>query len=1157
MEIPIQIQNLLKEINSKEDLLKLFREIIGFKAPAISETPFDVDKKNIKEAEIIAEFGPTKVFYLNLLFPFEDSFADERKIRKIERQIISKLQSSFQRQNLFVFSDLNKNYWDFIYPVKYGPRLVLKRFTIRPDNRDKLRTLSIQFSNLTVEPGEENQIYKKLEETFSVEAVSEHFFKDYEEVFNATKEALQKQSSEHERIHRFVHQLLNRLMFLYFVQRRGVFNGDKHFLANFWNAYRNNFEGKNEFYDKWLKVLFFEALNRKFFSPRDYFKISKELNLNSVLQLAPYLNGGLFWEDPEVDYLNIKLSDNLFIKIFDFLESYNFTARENTPLDEDLEIDPEMLGNIYEAMVNVSEIPSEDERHKAGIFYTPKTEIDLMIRRSLVEFLFNKTKIDKLKLYQFVFPETEDEVMPKFNRQEAERIYHILDKITIVDPACGSGHYLVSALQILFDLKKELWSQMGNSEESFKSFEEKRKIIENSIFGVDIKEWAAEIAKLRLWLDLMVSAEDEQLQPGSEALLPNLAFKIRVGDSLVQEIGGIFFGAKEIQGVPRSLIALKKQLVDAKRAYFRGEKGVTEPMVKSKEIQFFTAIIDEKINELKGEIQRIEAPLYQSFKEQLKLLTLGKKEAEQLKLELTKKEKEQINQLKQQITHLQEERKKISMDRKYAFWPIEFAEVLSGENGEGGFDIVIANPPYVRQEMIEDPQKPNDKVAAKQYKEKLLKQIQLDWNDEKGNLIKISQRADLYVYFYLKGLQLLNPDGVMCFISSNSWLDVGFGAGLQEILLKRVPILAIYDNQTKRSFKHADVNTIIALFGAPKKRDWLSEIKENKIKFVMFRKPFEEVCFSDILWQIEEAKEERLLNENFRLVQKDQWSLYLEGIEEKEETQQKLTKEMGNYVGNKWGGKYLRAPEIYWTILEKGKNKMCRLNDLATIKAGIITGNNEKYYKKRTKDFDADEYSLVFRSPREVNKIYLNSKDAVSIIKIKRVPFEIKRAKLLWVDLRGDKHICHYNANCLPFEHNFYGIDSKETGKDKVVCSILNSSLVYFLIEVLGRRGLGGGAIRLVKIDLLNLPILKISNDKKIIKVFSKISRREVRSIFEEFGINPNKPIREQEPKPLPDRAELDKIIFSELGLTEEERKEVYWAVAELVQNRLRKAKSV
>ncbi len=110
---------------------------------------------------------------------------------------------------------------------------------------------------------------------------------------------------------------------------------------------------------------------------------------NRILKDAPYLNGGLF-ERNELDKVGWQIPDELFEDIFEFFESYNFTITEYTPLDIEIAIDPEMLGNIYEHMVNIEEF--EEEGKKAGVFYTPKTEIEFMIRRSLVEFLFNKTK---------------------------------------------------------------------------------------------------------------------------------------------------------------------------------------------------------------------------------------------------------------------------------------------------------------------------------------------------------------------------------------------------------------------------------------------------------------------------------------------------------------------------------------------------------------------------------------------------------------------------------------------------------------------------------------------------------------------------------------------------------------------------------------------
>ena len=939
-----EIQKILKEAGSIDDFKKLFIEVLNFKR---IQNDFVNIPENIKDlildSKIIAEFNPIFVFYFKLNLDFDNNLNSERNIRSKERIIIKEIIKIYRQNHLFIFSDNKNIYWDFVYPFKYGNRLQLKRFNINPDNRDKLRTPSEQLCFL-INNDDEESIFEKLEKTFNTEAVSEKFYKDYIIVFNKIKNEFKKQFNNEEKIHWFTHQLLNRLMFLYFVQKRGVFNGNRNFLAFFWNSYRNFYENKDEFYDKWLKVLFFEALNGNF-TKKDYLKLNEEIDFNKILFMAPHLNGGLFKENPEFDFIDIKVKDNLFIEIFDFLESYNFTARESTPLDEDLEIDPEMLGNIYEMIVNVSDSPEEDERHKAGIFYTPKIEIDLMIKRSLVEFLYNKTSINKEKLYQFIFPEIEEEVIPDFSEQEIKKIYEELDNITIVDPACGSGHYLVVAMEIIFELKKILWKKLGNTEESFNAFNEKLKIIEKSIFGVDIKDWAVEIAKLRLWLDLMVSAKDEDFVSGGKALLPNLAFKIRVGDSLLQEIAGTFFRVREIEDIPPSLRALKNQVIEAKKEYFYNKKP--EQWVRSKENEFFRALIDEKINNLKNQKNEIQKKFLN-----IQVLNFDKENTQELKDQLSVKDKEELESIGEKIKILEEEKQKISLKSKFAFWPIEFAEILSGE--KNGFDIVIANPPYVRQEKIEDLIGGRPK---NEYKTKLIEQIKKDWEISKFGRQsplpkKFDNRSDLYIYFYLKGLKLLNPDGILCYISSNSWLDVGFGRVLQEVLIKRCPIVAIYDNQVKRSFKHADVNTIIALIKAPKERDFDEEIKNNEVRFVMFKKPFEEIMYSEIFIDLEknyDLKEfqegKRRENEIYRLHivnQKDLWEF---GKDEK----------TGEYVGNKWGGKYLRAPEIYWKILEKGKGKLVRLGDIAEVRFGIKTGANEFFYVEDVTDKIKDE----------------------------------------------------------------------------------------------------------------------------------------------------------------------------------------------------------
>ncbi|MFN3996144.1 MAG: Eco57I restriction-modification methylase domain-containing protein, partial [bacterium] len=255
------------------------------------------------------------------------------------------------------------------------------------------------------------------------------------------------------------------------------------------------------------------------------------------------------------------------------------------------------------------------------------------------------------------------------------------------------------------------------------------------------------------------------------------------------------------------------------------------------------------------------------------------------------------------------------------------------------------NPPYVRQELIAPPLREKGdytgdewKRLKDQYKEKLESSVKNIWQD-----VKVDRRSDLYVYFYYHGLSLLKPGGVLCFISSNSWLDVGYGAPLQEFLLKHMRPIYIIDNLKKRSFKQADVNTVIVLIQRPggELREPIANQppEDYTIKFIAFKKPFEEISNAEVFKRIERAHTPIFDDEDFRVFPKRRKELLLEGSEVKDE-------EIGNlfnvenleYIGNKWGGKYLRAPEIYFKILEKGKGKLVILNSIAHLQRGLVTG---------------------------------------------------------------------------------------------------------------------------------------------------------------------------------------------------------------------------
>ncbi|MGD9497365.1 MAG: hypothetical protein AB7Y46_13785, partial [Armatimonadota bacterium] len=213
---------------------------------------------------------------------------------------------------------------------------------------------------------------------------------------------------------------------------------------------------------------------------------------------------------------------------------------------------------------------------------------------------------------------------------------------------------------------------------------------------------------------------------------------------------------------------------------------------------------------------------------------------------------------------------------------------------------------------------------------------------------QIGARSDLYVYFYFHALSLLNDDGVFCFVTSNSWLDVDYGKVLQEFLARQVPMHLVIDNQVKRSFANADVNTVIVVFGAP--RDRRDACLDHTARFVMALVPFEQVLDPVIIQEIEAAPE-RTERHEFRVFPRTQREL-LEARAPAEERPRRggpLIK-LGSYEGDKWGGKYLRAPEIYWEILERAGDRLVPLGEIADVRRGFTTGANDWFFVRVVED---------------------------------------------------------------------------------------------------------------------------------------------------------------------------------------------------------------
>jgi hypothetical protein len=1119
-----------------------------------------------------------------------------------ERTVINEL-SKHHPYVLFIFSDVEETYWHLVNVKQEQDKISADRKTDRKIQRvirrisigaeERLRTASERIALLDLEMIETElsqlsalDIKIQHDIAFDVKKVTKDFFDDYKANFDAFQHQLESQTNDLPWAHDYALQFLNRLMFIYYVQRKRWMNDDPNFIYNYWHAYQNAERPKDTFVNEWLSVLFFEAFNNKFQAGRTDRSYFSE-DLRNVLSMAPYLNGGLFELNDLDRAYPVKISDSQFETLFEFFNRYNFTISEDTPLDQEVAVDPEMIGKVYESLVNVSE--ETDQQSDAGIFYTPRIEIDLMSRLSIVDWLTNHLgEENKSLLYEAVFAFSPEEKSQADQALAEENLWLKLDqflrKLKAVDPACGSGSFLIGILYVIDDLVQRANSQLGNEETAY---ERKKRIIGESLYGVDVMEWAVHVAELRLWLQLVIETELEPAELQFRPLLPNLSFNIRPGDSLLQEIGGINLALLRKQSglIPAHLKGRITTLTGEKRKFYQNDphrKFQSKQALQQEELNLFRQILDERIRSL----EKLKVEKDQGLRKQADLFGgqgSGQTKKDEDKL---KREKAQIDADLEQVKQARRALKDIK-DIPFV-WDIAFVEVFEGDRS--GFDIVIGNPPYVRQEDIRDPKQPLDQVTAeskKEYKEKLQRSVYMlwqgsfgyDWNTGKNSQNAVGLRSDLYLYFYFHGLALLNEKGSFCFVTSNSWLDVDYGKSLQYFLLTRGEVKLILDNQSYRSFESADINTIIALFSKPKDQSTpLKQSLDHQARFVMIKVPYEQVL-SPVVWEEVERAEARQVMPEYRVFPCNQSNLLENGFDA----------EADEYAGDKWGGKYLRAPDIYWTIMEKAGDKFVRLGDIADVRFGIKTGANEFFYLDEDKiakwGIEEEFLKPVIKSPRECkkiiidpialhNKLFTCHKSKQSLIGTNALEY-IKwgegekflnrpsmRGRKNWWDL-GEQS--YFNWLILRFRHKRNWTPVNETIKmiagdtvfiatlknqfiKDVASAFANSTLAVLISEIYGRVNLGDGLLttygpEITEFDMIDPSWLENAAGKELSTSFGKIKHQQVLPIFDQILDKTQK--------------ELDRIIFDLLELTNIEIDAVYEAVINLVETRIKKAESV
>jgi type I restriction-modification system DNA methylase subunit len=454
--------------------------------------------------EIIAEQNEFKIIYIKL--------SSNHLMHSQQRPIIQRImQDDPTMKALLVMSDIEEKEWDLInvsYSTSKNGEGSLAVRRMRVAENEQMRTVVERLSRIDIDFIGENataaDIQQAHDEAFNVQAVSKEFFHKYREVFENVEERIKGFRSDQDEDKRlFVQQLFNRLMFIAFIQKKGwlKFNSNVDYLNELWQDYKKERKKGSNFYDDRLKVLFFEGLNKQ------------ESSNRNLIGEVPFLNGGLFEEDANDQNEKIKVPDSCIRSIlYDLFARFDFTTSEGTPIDQVVAVDPEMLGHVFEELVTF--------RQETGSYYTPKPIVSFMCREALKGYLKARVSSES-DIAISAFVENRDSSAIR----EPEAVLNALRSITVCDPACGSGAYLLGMLHELLYLRDCLFAahQIGSRE----AYGRKLEIIQTNLYGVDIDPFATNIAKLRLWLSLAVDFEGDEPLP-----LPNLEFKIETGDSL-------------------------------------------------------------------------------------------------------------------------------------------------------------------------------------------------------------------------------------------------------------------------------------------------------------------------------------------------------------------------------------------------------------------------------------------------------------------------------------------------------------------------------------------------------------------------------------------------------------------------------------------------
>ena len=686
------------------------------------------------------------------------------RARTMQRNLIAKVMGNKREAALVAFYSKDSNDWRFSYIKKYynfgenGVKEELsapRRHSFLVGPNEPNHTCQKQFLKLVM--SEEQISLEQIDEAFDIENVTDAFFKEYSDLVKSLVESLttikekdpivrEEFDSKYIKSSDFAKKLMGQLVFMYFLQKKGWLGvqkgenwgtGPKDFLRIIFNKCQE--EGKNFFNDV-LEPLFYKGFAEEV----------SDFHYSEFGYMVPFLNGALFEPINNYDWVktDINLTNSIFSNVFKTFDKYNFTVKEDEPLEKEVAVDPEMLGKVFESLLEGG------DRKQKGAFYTPRHIVHYMCQENLISYLETNSDIPEEDLRLFITKgylaiEHIIQVHDKGHKlhkipyiresikENSDKLDNLLKNVKVIDPAVGSGAFPVGMMNEIVTARYIL--RLINNVQDIDFYSLKKETIANSLYGVDLELSATDVTKLRFWLSLIVDEENiKEIEP-----LPNLDNQIMCGNSVIDGYANVkLFDDELIVRSAQTRLAMtpKEQLFEK---------------IESKKQEFFNTCGPLQKEKLRREIKELK---WEFIEEHLK--SIGRKD------------------LIDEITKY-----KYRDDRPFFIWELEFSEIFKGENP--GFDIVIGNPPYVRNEKIKE---------IKPY-------LENHYETYNGN-------ADLYVYFFEKGFNILKEKGIFAFICSNKFAKAKYGEKLRKLILDYQ--LRIYDDFTGiKVFKEATVDTCV------------------------------------------------------------------------------------------------------------------------------------------------------------------------------------------------------------------------------------------------------------------------------------------------------------------------------------------------------------